>query len=158
MKSELEEKLLNEYPKILDRKNLLDGGIACGDGWYMLLDKLCSHLQFNTDHNNGKEQGNEGRYPQVVAVQVKEKFGGLRFYVNSCCDYQHGAISFAESMSFNICETCGSTDEVELIDGGWYRSLCKKCRGDAPLLKDRQFSEKVLKSKLFKVNREENNQ
>jgi len=154
MKIELQDKLISKYPKILDRKILLDGGIACGDGWYMLLDELCQHLQFNTDHNNRKERGNEGRYPQVVAIQVKEKFGGLRFYIDSCSDYQNGTISFAESMSFNICEDCGSTDDVTLTDGGWYRSLCPKCRGDLPLLKDRQFSKKVLDSKLFKKNRE----
>ena len=46
-------------------------GFSCGDGWYLLIDRLCSSLQWDTDTN---------KYPQVVATQVKEKYGTLRFY------------------------------------------------------------------------------
>lgn len=144
MNTELENKLFEKYPKILDKQKLLDGCLRCGDGWYMLIDTLCHDLQFNTDHNNRKEQGNEGRYPQVQALQVKEKLGGLRFYINSANDVQMGEISFAESMSYKICEKCGSTDDVDLTDTSWKQSLCKTCRGDAPLLRDRKT---IIKNK-----------
>ena len=104
-------------------------GCECGDGWFMLLDELCSGLQWNTDKNG---------YPQVVAVQVKEKFGGLRFYYNAiggeedkrlerkvgCID---GRIGFAEAMSYKICEECGSTDDVTQSEGGWVYTRCAKC-------------------------------
>jgi len=35
----------------------------------------------------------------------------------------------AEAMSRLVCENCGSTDGVTTEDdGGWTRTLCKKCR------------------------------
>ena len=68
------------------------------------------------------------RYPQVEAVQVKEKWGGLCFYTDGHNDAQGGAISFAESMSYHICERCGSTNDVQQTKGGWIQTLCKECR------------------------------
>jgi hypothetical protein len=93
MKPELEKQLVEKYPKIFQmvgstpQQSCMAWGICTGDGWYWLLDNLCRELQHNTDVN---EQ------PQVVAAQVKEKFGSLRFYVNSATDEQYGAIHFAE--------------------------------------------------------------
>ena len=133
MRKELQDKLYEKYPKIFRQKDLsmketaMCWGIECGDGWYTLIEKLCYSLQFNTDHNNKPEQENESRYPQVEAVQVKEKWGGLRFYTNGETDIQRGAIDFAELMSYEICENCGSTDDVQRTKG-WVRSLCKNCR------------------------------
>ena len=136
MKKELQEKLFEKYPKIFRQKDLdmtetaMCWGIACGDGWYWLIDRLCSNLQWNTDNNNRPIKGDENNYPypQVEAVQVKEKFGGLRFYVGGATDRQHAVINFAEALSYTICENCGSTEEVEQTKGGWIQSLCKKCR------------------------------
>ena len=68
------------------------------------------------------------RYPQVEAVQVKEKWGGLCFYTDGHNDAQGGAISFAESMSYHICERCGSTNDVQQTKGGWVKTWCKECR------------------------------
>lgn len=62
--------------------------------------------------------------PQVVAVQVKEKFGGLRFYVNGGTDGIYDMISMAESMSVVTCEECGSPGRRRR--GGWIRTLCDK--------------------------------
>ena len=133
MRKELEQKLFETYPKIFSGKDksimesLIPFGFECGDGWYTLIYELCKQLQFNTDHNNRPEQGNTGRYPQVEAVQVKEKWGGLCFYTNGTTDIQQGAIDFAEQMSYHICEKCGSTDDVQQTKG-WVQSLCVKCR------------------------------
>lgn len=54
--------------------------------------------------------------------QVKEKFGGLRFYISGG-DYEiAGMISMAEAMSVNTCEVCGCPGERR--GGGWIRTLC----------------------------------
>ena len=45
---------------------------------------------------------------QVVAVQVKEKFGTLRFYYDGGDDYISGLSAMAESMSGRTCEVCGN--------------------------------------------------
>lgn len=76
MKDVLELKLVELYPLIFRdyggdmRKTCMHWGMSCGDGWYSLLDALCQTLESIT----------EGKDIQVVADQVKEKFGGLRFY------------------------------------------------------------------------------
>ena len=60
--------------------------------------------------------------PQVVAVQVKEKFGWLRFYVNGGDDVTYAYISMAESMSYRTCEECGTPGKI--YTDGWHRVLC----------------------------------
>lgn len=45
--------------------------------------------------------------PQVVATQVKEKYGTLRFYYYGGDDVIDGMVSLAESMSAVTCEVCG---------------------------------------------------
>ena len=80
MNLKLESKLFSKYPKIFRQKDLsmqqtcMCWGVSTGDGWYKIIDMLCSFLQFDIDNNN---------YPQIEATQVKEKFGTLRFYYNT---------------------------------------------------------------------------
>lgn len=59
---------------------------------------------------------------QVVAVQVKEKFGGLRFYTNGTDDVVNGMIRMAESLSYRTCEVCGNPGKLR--KGGWMQTLC----------------------------------
>ena len=59
---------------------------------------------------------------QVIATQVKEKFGGLRFYVNGATDKIYNYISFAETMSYKTCEVCGSPGKT--YTDGWHQTLC----------------------------------
>jgi len=128
MTRKLDEALCNKYPKIFVNRHgnmkttAMCWGFSCGDGWYWLIDKLCSQLQWNTDHNN-----QNGKYPQIVATQVKEKFGGLRFYVEGASDVQHAIISWAESLSYDICESCGTTKDVSQTEG-WVFTECPNCR------------------------------
>ena len=115
MNCELETKLLDKWPKILNQKTLIYG-IECGNGWFNLINCLCGNLQADTN-NNGK--------PQVVAVQVKEKFGGLRFYTDGGCDRAEGMIWMAEDLSYTICETCGNPGK--LYTDAWRITICKDC-------------------------------
>lgn len=61
--------------------------------------------------------------PQVVAEQVKEKFGELRFYHSGGDEYVDGLVSMASSMSAVTCEVCGNPGKK--IEGGWGRTLCE---------------------------------
>ena len=123
MKAELQNKLFKKYPKIFRQKSLsmnetcMCWGISTGDGWYWLIDNLCDTIQRYIDAN---------KQEQVEAIQVKEKYGGLRFYLNQESDMIHGMVWIAESMSYTICEDCGSTDGVTQTEG-WISTLCKKC-------------------------------
>jgi len=124
MKKELEEELYKKYPKIFsdkdvsEKESLMCFGICCEDGWYEIIETLCELLQYETDNYNAK---------QVVAFQVKEKFGTLRFYVDSFDEKQGAYINFAESMSSKICERCGTIKDVKLRGGGWLQTLCDSC-------------------------------
>jgi hypothetical protein len=142
MKVELETQLFETYHKIFKEKDLPETqtcmcwGVSCGDGWFTLLDKLCAWLQFQTDKN---------AYPQVVADQVKEKFGTLCFYYHledteaslknqegaypRNTEYLAGAVSFAESLSGTICECCGAPGTVS-SNSRWVSCRCSKCRGE----------------------------
>jgi hypothetical protein len=63
---------------------------------------------------------------QVRAVQVKEKFGGLRFYIHAGNDQVYGMIEMAEMMSYVTCEVCGSHGTMH-TRGSWLKTLCPKC-------------------------------
>ena len=123
MDKKLQDKLYKKYPKIFRDRNrsmketCMCWGIEAGNGWYQILDILCGLLQWDTDNN---------KYPQVVASQVKEKYGGLRFYTNGENEHQSGLIKFACHLSEYTCEKCGSMDGVKQTKG-WIVSLCPKC-------------------------------
>ena len=57
-----------------------------------------------------------------VAIQVKEKFGGLRFYVDRATDEHYNYIHFAESMSYRTCEECGAPGTYYPF--GWHHVAC----------------------------------
>jgi len=60
--------------------------------------------------------------PHITASQVKEKFGGLRFYTNGYTDVIGAMISIAESMSYRTCEVCGNPGRSN--NHGWISTLC----------------------------------
>jgi hypothetical protein len=64
--------------------------------------------------------------PQVVASQVKEKFGALCFYYAGGDDYVYGAVAMAENLSLTICEACGKPGKVK--GDGWISVRCQDCR------------------------------
>jgi len=62
---------------------------------------------------------------QIVASQVKEKFGTLRFYYDGGDvgdGYFRGVEAMAEAMSSVTCEECGAPGQLR--GGGWIRCLC----------------------------------
>lgn len=89
-------------------------GFECGDGWFDLLDALALNLQAATK---------SGGAPQAVAVQVKEKFGALRFYAVGADAAQHAMIEVAETMSARLCEVCGNRGEL-MSRRGWMMTRC----------------------------------
>lgn len=60
--------------------------------------------------------------PQVVAEQVKEKFGTLRFYYHGGDEFVYGVLSLAEAMSGVTCEVCGNPGTRN--SSGWIRTTC----------------------------------
>lgn len=104
MHPDLDRALCERYPKLFARRHdptcCMAEGFACQDGWYHLLDGLCSQLQHDTDQLGA---------PQLVVTQVKQKLGTLRFHVGpAATPRQRGAIELAYALSARICEICGA--------------------------------------------------
>lgn len=87
---------------------------------------------------------------QVTVDQVKEKFGGLRFYYSGGDSTIHGMVWLAEHMSYNICEICGSTKNMGSTTG-WIKNICEDCatkpnfRGITPQWRKKQENTKFLR-------------
>lgn len=121
MKKELDDLLCLRYPKIFAERGMsaeesgMHWGFSCGDGWFDLIDTLCSQIQWQIDQNNA---------PPVVAKQVKEKFGGLRFYYRGGDPMIRGMVLMACAMADRTCEICGcpAMQKVE----GEIMCLCHK--------------------------------
>ncbi|PWR18353.1 hypothetical protein [Zavarzinia compransoris] len=136
MRRDLDQYLCAKYPKIfVDRHadmrvTAMCWGFSCGDGWFGIIDRLCGNLQEISDRTEC----------QAVAVQVKEKFGGLRFYIRSGDTEHLNAITEAENASYLTCEECGEPGRLR-EERSWLRTLCDRC--DAIDLVERQvFSRK----------------
>ena len=132
MKEEFDKKLCEKYPKIFKNRNgsmqetCMCWGFSHDDGWYDIIDSLCASIQnhINNKRYQFREMSQEDfdEEHQVVAAQVKEKFGGLRFYVDGGDDWVYGAISMAESISYRTCEVCGAPGKTR--GTGWIRTTC----------------------------------
>lgn len=99
--------------------------ISCGPGWYPLVAqvnlKLC---ELDVDHE---------------VLQVKEKFGTLRYYAESYTDdelkYRNfcAVTSDAERLSTTICEQCGKPGSLCVSShGARIKTLCPECERSAP--------------------------
>jgi len=146
MSPEKENIIFETFPKIFPRgrdvdprENLMCFGFECGDGWFDIIYNLCEHLQTHIDHYTIYDKDGEWKPAQITVVQVKEKFGTLRFYDNGCGlinqkkpddSYKRdtiadGIIAHACFLSGKTCEVCGAKGRVR--GGGWVRCLCEKC-------------------------------
>ena len=107
------------------------GGFACGEGWWSIIELLCSNIQHHIDWKNKESEV----VPQVTVAQIKEKFGGLRFYYDGGDDEIRGMVRIAEAWASRSCEECGALGKRR--EGGWIRTLC-----DHHEIEDRQQQKK----------------
>ena len=191
MKPELDKQLCEKYPKIFKNRNAsqiescMYWGIDVSDGWYDIIDALCQAATYTyttsimVDEADGKRLNIapysytnittyhfEIKPPQLVADQVKEKFGTLRFYYHTELEekmsylketgkypeldkileryynYFDGIVHFAETLSERTCEVTGLKGEMHVTGGGgsgWYKTLnCEYAKND-PFCVDRNY-------------------
>ena len=148
MNKELEKKLSDKFPFMKKGKSLIEQhnagfiddlysafGLECGDGWYDLIYELCTEIQKAID---------ESRLPVNVEInQVKEKYGGLRFYYSlNFKENGLGSIdankrkelsekifkltNIYEDKSYGVCELCGKPGKLR-EDLDWMQTLCEEC-------------------------------
>lgn len=107
MRKELDDLLCQRYPDIFRQRDDISPtscmyrGFECADGWFDLIDQLCIQLT---------EKMATGEIPPIVATQVKEKLGTLRFRTLGIGnEISQALIRAAEDESERICEVCGNT-------------------------------------------------
>lgn len=129
MTPEHEAALFADFPDIFPggrdvdmRENLMCFGFECADGWAGLIRKACRSIQAILDADPSLKPG-------FRAVQVKEKFGGLRFYVDGGTYALDAILDAAEEESLRTCEACGAVGKT-LSRGGWYKTLCPVCAAE----------------------------
>jgi len=89
-------------------KTAMCWGFDCGDGWFDILDRLSARIS-ELD-------------PDCEALQVKEKFGTLRFYHTSGVPAVEKAVDDAEAESAATCEECGKPGQLR--GKGWLVTRC----------------------------------
>jgi hypothetical protein len=124
------DELRTAYPKIFARPCEL----SVGPGWRVLVDELCTALQWQTDHNGA---------PQLVAIEVKSKLGELRFYAKAAMEAAEpepaGALHIRRhERQLVISRSAGSRaqDAVTALASALSRRTCEECGATGTQLAD----------------------
>jgi len=130
MNKSLTERLFEECPLIYRTNS--DGTqtivnrreFECGDGWFDTIYQLSTKIE-----SIAKEMQQNGTpisgLPQVR--QVKEKFGGLRFYMNRSTEEIEELIQQASLQASVTCECCGEAGYKQATSSGWIMVVCDNC-------------------------------
>lgn len=113
-----ENELKTKYPDLFDGHDI---GLWVGEGWQPIIFALCGQINAWVKFvNNDPKKDNI----DMKISQIKEKFGGLRFYYDGGDQYIAGLVQMAEIWASKTCETCG--DPGKSRRGGWIKTLCDK--------------------------------
>jgi len=132
---EFAARMHRRFPEMLNGKY---GGFDIGPGWWPIVESLCAHIQNHITQTNGRRRllidSNPynvtipAEVPPVEVEQIKEKFGGLRFYHVGGDSMIDGMISMAEAWAAHTCEVCGQPGQAR--GGGWIKTLCDHHEGE----------------------------
>jgi len=119
MREELVKILQEKYPTIF-LQNLY---FECEDGWFSIIQDLCEEILKVDISCRFKSSG------------AKEKFGGLRFYLENQdyeteCEYSNQIQKILmkyEKQSFSICEFCGNETDCKNIKY-YMKNFCSTCK------------------------------
>lgn len=113
MKEELENELRLKYPTLFRDFEYFE----CQDGWFDIISNMCEEIQKSLVESG--QDLNDYKFEQI-----KQKFGGLRVYINN--DFGNKIskiINDAENLSYKTCEVCGVSGKIVNIRG-WVFTLC----------------------------------
>jgi len=99
-------------------------GMECHEGWKSIIEDTHNKLVYID--------------PNYTILQIKEKFGGLRYYFSTLLDYESvernimdDIVRAAEIKASYTCERCGAnnlSDKVEIRSHNyWYFGYCESC-------------------------------
>jgi len=111
--------LYDKYPRLF--KNCY---ISVEEGWLPIVADLAEKVEAAFQSLSQEEQETAEKKGSYVFCQIKEKFGGLRAYLDGCPEELHKAASEAEEACWKICETCGDPATTS-TDMSWIKTLCE---------------------------------
>jgi len=137
MNEYLSKRITDAFPWWFRPENpysLMKYGFTVDGGWFSILWDLCTQIKTILLNRGAPLDCYE-------VIQVKEKFGGLRWYYDlNLLDEELKAtlwkeivplVREAERKSYKTCETCGSTDNTVKTQprpqGAWTLTKCKEC-------------------------------
>jgi hypothetical protein len=100
----------------------------CGPGWYDILYSLSTKIERILEDiakSYERTEGKENELFHMYAVQVKEKYGTLRFYMLRETDEISDLIEDAEALSSQTCENCGAPGKMR--GACWMEVRCDQC-------------------------------
>ena len=118
-------------------------GVECGKGWYPLIKPIFDYIE---EYNKDKEGEDK-----MEVLQCKEKFAGLRVYMNFYDDKLRKLIDDAEEKSYNTCEICGKPCKTH-IEGHWWYAMCDDCFND--MLENRKKRQDGFIQKVEELKKE----
>lgn len=92
----------------------------CGQGWEKLYKPILDKIE---EENKNRDESNK-----IKILQIKEKFGGLRIYLENETEEIAKMVFDAEDKSYQTCEICGSEENVYTVSHRcWYSTKCLDC-------------------------------
>ena len=85
-------------------------GIEAPDGWFDIIYNALKKLSKN---------------PDIKVHQIKEKFGGLRIYVEGATKEECDIIQEAEDKASKTCTVCGNSSSGPVMHRHWIYNLCE---------------------------------
>lgn len=119
------------YPEAFDSRYTDGFYFECGSGWYDIIEPVIKAIEaYNKSISDAEKE--QWEYWKLYPVQVKEKFGTLRFYTNFGATSVDEAINKAEQLSCTTCMTCGKPGQ--LMAARWLYTACPEHtrEGDEP--------------------------
>jgi len=130
-----EEKLIQKYPELFYKNEDGVRYCPCGayvpSGWEPIVEELCGAIHDYLTKTYRFKDGEKVYPPSVRIDQIKEKFGGLRFYFSGGDEKVAGMVHFTEYLCNKVCEVSGEKGEL-CIRGGWYKTLSENTRNTDP--------------------------
>lgn len=111
------EKLRKLYPRMFP-----GGDYSVPSTWEPLVLKLCDVLSY---YQGVLDDAYRSDQYTIKCVQMKEKFGALRFYLESEDPVIEKIVAYYSHLSTTICQQCGTSRDVSLcFPNQWYTYLC----------------------------------
>jgi hypothetical protein len=120
-------------------------GLECGDGWKDIIERTHEKLVYID--------------PNYTIFQIKEKFGGLRYYYSTL--FEHDGIEqnimddivrAAEYEASRTCELCGANNPSDKVGvrshNYWYFGYCQSCADKHVAERESRYTKYELSGEL----------